>query len=56
MQVEREPLRGGKWRKGEEYDRMYPEVGDSVEKSTVIPHVLYGGKVYRLGSSDRPIR
>ncbi len=35
---------------------MYPKVGDSFWKRKVIPHVLYGGKVYRLGSGDYPIR
>eukprot|EP01023_Acetabularia_acetabulum_P019169 TRINITY_DN1972_c0_g1_i10.p3 TRINITY_DN1972_c0_g1~~TRINITY_DN1972_c0_g1_i10.p3 ORF type:complete len:101 (+),score=12.14 TRINITY_DN1972_c0_g1_i10:383-685(+) len=54
MQVERS-LRG-EWRKGEEQNRTYPKVGDSFWKRKVIPHVLYGGKVYRLGSGDSPIR
>ncbi len=35
---------------------MYPKVEDSFWKRKVILYVLYGGKVYRLGSSDSPIR
>ncbi len=54
MQVERS-LRG-EWLKGEEYNRMYPKVEDSFWKRKVILYVLYGGKVYRLGSGDYPIR
>ncbi len=45
-----------KWRKGEEYVPTYPEVGDSPGKPGVIPDVVYGSKIYCLGSGERPIR
>lgn len=35
---------------------MYLKVEDSFWKRKVILYVLYGGKVYRLESSDSPIR
>ena len=45
MQVEREVLRDGQRRKGEEYVEIYPWDRDSVGKLAVIPDNVQGPKV-----------
>ena len=50
MQVER--VRKDQRRKGESSNRTCPEVRDSGGKLPVIPYVLSGAKLWRLGSGD----